>query len=228
MLAAGRNLSAEARLSGANLMTLPFRNGSFEAVFMFFGAIQHIPGRTRHRQAIAEMARVTQSNGRLILGLDNLAPALICYFYWLKERLTGQKQPASATQPATTTADATLWSRETRRVHPFIWHSRGLARSLRRRTWPGLVDLARRLSLFPGQAEPGDTRLAQFSLKTTPGRIYYHVYQANELIEDAHYAGWRLIAQHSGTELSEDRVCPPAIRQQDKQLFFAFRKREAS
>ncbi|MEW5960068.1 MAG: class I SAM-dependent methyltransferase [Chloroflexota bacterium] len=220
LLAAARRLSGQAHLAAADLLALPFAAEEFEATLMFFGAVQHIPGRDNRRRAMAEMARVTQRRGRLLVGLDNLAPALICYCYWFIEKLRGVK-PAGV-QATATPADATLWSRETRRVHPLLWHARGLARSLRWRTWPGLVDGVRRLDPRPGPAEPGDTWVAQFSLQATPGRIYYHVYGAEELVEDAAGAGWRLLAHHSGRELSEDRVYPPLIRRQDKQQFFAF------
>jgi hypothetical protein len=165
------------------------------------------------------MARVTQPGGRLVLGLDNLAPGLSCYFYWFKEKLFAVKTQIP-TPPST--ADATLWSREARRVNPLVWHTRGLARTLRWRTWPQWVDWARRI--IPTRAEPGDTRVAQFSLTTTPGLIYYHLYRAGELIEDAAGAGWRLLGHHSGTELNEDRVYPPAVRRADKQQFFAFER----
>ncbi|NJN97543.1 MAG: hypothetical protein HC875_27425 [Anaerolineales bacterium] len=147
-----------------------------------------------------------------------MAPALRCYVYWLQQKMVGTKQKSAHASEA----DATLWSRETRRVHPLVWHARGLARTLRWRTWPGVVDAVRRFT--PTGAEPGDTQVAQFSLQSTPGLIYYHVYQTDELIEDATSAGWRLLGQHSGTELNEDRVYPPAVRRADKQLFFAFEK----
>jgi demethylmenaquinone methyltransferase/2-methoxy-6-polyprenyl-1,4-benzoquinol methylase len=71
MLKAGRTLSPPARLGGANLLNLPFAGGSFEAGLMFFGALQHIRGQGNRQQALTEMARVTQSGGVLILGLDN-------------------------------------------------------------------------------------------------------------------------------------------------------------
>ncbi|MCB9105214.1 MAG: methyltransferase domain-containing protein [Anaerolineales bacterium] len=87
MLAGGRSLSHEAQLAGANLLNLPFVDASFDGVFMFFGALQHIPGRDHRRRALAEMARVTRPHGRLILGLDNVAPGLACYRYWLAQKL---------------------------------------------------------------------------------------------------------------------------------------------
>lgn len=223
MLAGGRALSTQNKLGAANLLTLPFADGSFEAVFMFFGALQHIPGRARRRQAIAEMARITRPGGRLILGLDNVAPALSCYFYWVGQRFRGQNE-ANGSRPAHSThaADSTLWSRETRATHPLVWHARGLLRTLRWRTWPGWVDLIR--PFYFSNAEPGDIQVAQFSVPATPGRIYYHLYQATELIDDAASAGWRLLGHHSGTELNEGRHYPELIRRQDKQQFFAFQK----
>jgi ubiquinone/menaquinone biosynthesis C-methylase UbiE len=224
MLAAGRTLSGLARLGGANLLNLPFANSSFQAVIMFFGPIQHIPERANRQQAMTEMGRMVSPGGRLIVGLDNLAPALRCYFYWLRERLRPTRR--SPTLPQTTSltaADSTLWSRRTRQVNPLIWHTRGLARSLRWRTWPGLIDLIRRANPFD-PAEPGDTAVAQFSLQTTPGRTYYHLYRADELIQDAGRGGWHLLGYHSGAELSEDRVYPAHIRNRDKQLFFGFEK----
>ena len=225
MLAGGRSLSAEARLSGANLLALPFIDGTFEAVFMFFGALQHLPGRDRRRQALAEMARVARPQGRLILGLDNVAPTLSCYVYWLIQKLSGLHTAGSRSgSQLPAGADSTLWSRQTRRIHPLAWHARGLLRTLRWRTWPGLVDLARQVSLFRNGSEPGDLYLAQFAVPPTPGRIYYHLYRAEALIEDATGAGWRLLGYHSGSELNEGRVYPAFIRGRDKQLFFAFDK----
>jgi hypothetical protein len=116
-----------------------------------------------------------------------------------------------------------LWSRTTRQIHPLIWRLRGLARTIRWRTWPGLVDLIRQSSLV-GQMEPGDCYVAQFSLRATAGRIFYHRYRADKLITEAARAGWFLLDYHSGSELSEGRRYPPGIRGQDKQLFFAFEK----
>jgi hypothetical protein len=224
MLAAGRDLSRLARLGGANLLNLPFADGSFQAVIMFFGPIQHIPGRANRQQAMAEMGRVASPGGRLVVGLDNLAPAWRCYVYWLRERLRPARRPAARPQPTNlTAADSTLWSRQTRRVNPLVWHTRGLARTLRWRSWPGLVDLIRRVNPLD-QTEQGDTTVAQFSLQATPGRIYYHLYRADELIQDAGQGGWRLLGYHSGSELSEGRVYPAHIRNLDKQLFFGFEK----
>ena len=220
MLAAGRALSDVARLGAANLLNLPFATGSFDAVIMFFGPIQHISGRANRQQALAEMGRVVSTGGRLIVGLDNLAPALRCYLYWLTQKLRPAARPP--VRPLTA-ADTTLLSRQTRRVNPLVWHARGLARTLRWRSWPGLVDLLRRGNPLD-QAELGDTAVAQFSLQATPGRIYYHLYRADELIQDAGQGGWRLLGYHGGSELNEGQVYPAYVRSQDKQLFFGFEK----
>lgn len=242
MLAAGRALAPEARLNGADLLNLPFENRAFKAVLMFFGALQHLPGRVNRRRALAEMARVTQPGGRLILGLDNVAPALLCYGYWLAQKLRRRNPdaprplnlpatngvPSVSDQPLahyhpTGQADLTLWDRQNRRIHPLIWHTRGLLRTLRWRTWPGLVDTARVLRPAPNGVEPGDTQVAQFAIPATSGYIYYHLYRVEELLEDAFKAGWRLLGYHSGSELAERRLYPDAIRKRDKQLLFAFR-----
>lgn len=219
MLQAGRLLATEARFGAANLLALPFAADSFGAVLMFFGALQHIQGQTQRRQALMEMARITQPAGRFIVGLDNLAPTLSCYGYWLIQKIRSSSHPSKS---APSHADATLWSRETRQVNPWVWHARGVARTLRWRTWPGFIDMTRRFK--PAGLEPGDAQVAQFSLNATPGKIFYHVYRATEFVKDATSAGWRLLGYHGGTELNEDRIYPPAIRNADKQLFFAFEK----
>lgn len=249
MLAAGRSLSHRMALAGANLLDLPLADESFDGLLMFFGALQHVPGRAARRRALAEMARLAQPGGRLILGLDNIAPGLICYAYWLARRLqpmldhkhprtrlnaaergsNPKKETESATvrnnpHPVSSTADTALWSRETRRINPLAWHGRGLIRTLRWRTWPGLVDVLR--SILPTGQEPGDVQVAQFALPATPGRIYYHLYRPAELIEEAENAGWRLLGFHSGAELNEGRVYPDRVRKLDKQLFFAFETRK--
>ena len=237
MLQAGRILSAEMQLSGANLLALPFADNTFTAAFMFFGALQHIPGRRNRRQALAGMARVVRPGGRLILGLDNLAPTLTCYAYWFKEKVlkgkdkarrvessAAHKHPADVPGPhavPSTTADTVLWGRNT---HPLLWHLRGVTRSLRWRTWPGWVDLARHLSRRSNGPKPGDMQVAQFSRPATPGRVYYHIYRTTELLADAASAGWLLLGYHAGSELTEMRIYPNFVRGQDKQLFFAFQK----
>lgn len=224
ILAAGRQLSASMRLGGANLLALPFADDSFGAISMFFGALQHIQGRDNRVRALTELARISRSRGRMLVGLDNLAPTLSCYAYWLAKKL--QPGKTSSTAPATnpsTAADMALWSRSMRQVHPVIWHLRGLVRTLRWRSWPGLIDLIRQSGLVR-QMEPGDIYVAQFSLQTTSGQIYYHRYRADEFTAEAARAGWLLLGYHSGSELSEDRLYPPVIRGQDKQLFFALEK----
>lgn len=221
MLQAGRALAPGIRLAGADILALPFAPGLFAGALMLFGALQHVPGRTRRRQALAELARITRPGGRLVVGLDNLAPTLACYTYWLSRRLFLFPRRTGPAQAATS-ADTTLWGREARRVYPLLWHARGLARTLRWRTWPGLVDLAR--WVVPGNTEPGDRQVAQFSLAATPGRIYYHVYRPAEFIDDATGAGWRLLGHYCAAELNEGRPYPTLARQGDKQQFFAFEK----
>lgn len=66
--------------------------------------------------------------------------------------------------------------------------------------------------------------MAQFAISPTPGRIYYHLYQPKESIEDAAKAGWHLLGHHSGSELDEGQEYPVFIRGLDKQQLFAFEK----
>ncbi len=235
MLHAGRELAADMRLGGANLLALPFADGHFAAALVFFGALQHLPGRHNRRQALAELARAVQPGGRLLLGLDNLAPALTCYGYWLGQRITNYQlsiinyqlritnhelnSPNSPNPPNSPPADSTLWQR---RGHPLLWHGRGLLRSLRWRSWPGLVDRVRRLAGQPDRV--GDVNVAQFSQPATPGKVYYHLYRPGELAADAAAAGWTLLGWHAGSELTGPKKYPESIRALDKQLFFAFQK----
>lgn len=222
MLQAGRALAPDMHLTGGDILALPFASGSFAGVLMLFGALQHVPGRTRRRQVLAGLARVSRPGSRLVVGLDNLAPALTCYIYWLGRRLRPVSNRRGAGSRPAASADALLWGREGRWSHPLLWHAAGLVRTLRWRTWPGLVDLVRRA--VPGSLEPGDTWVAQFSLAVTPGRIYYHVYRPAEFIDDAAGAGWRLLGHSCGAELNEGRLYPSLARQGDKQQFFAFEK----
>jgi hypothetical protein len=82
------------------------------------------------------------------------------------------------------------------------------------------VDLLRQARLLRG--EKGDAFINQVSLTPTPGRVYYHIYEYNNLVEDAAVGNLALVACHSGRELSENREYPPYIRQLDKQVFYAF------
>ena len=102
------------------------------------------------------------------------------------------------------------------------WHARGIARTLRWRTWNGLIDVGRRARLARGEA--GDTEIDQVSLTPTRGLVYYHIYRHAELVEDAAIGGFALVGYHSGRELSEGRSFVPRVRQLDKQVLYAFRR----
>jgi ubiquinone/menaquinone biosynthesis C-methylase UbiE len=218
MLRAGHRLAPDTSFGGANLLRLPFADNTFSAALMFFGALQHTPGQAGRREAFAALARVVAPGGRLVLGLDNLSPALSLYGYWAAQKVTGRRTIAAPAQNATN-ADQALWQR---RAHPVVWHLRGLLRSLRWRTWPGLVDIYRSLVLHSDGAQPGDIDVAQFSQPATPGNVYYHVYRPEIVIADALTAGWHLMGWHCGSELGEGTEYPVWARRLDKQLFFAF------
>ena len=120
-------------------------------------------------------------------------------------------------------ADEVLASNRTQ-TSALGWHARGMARSLRWRTWEGLRDRARRLRLARGEA--GDTQIEQVALLPTRGRVYYHLYAHGELSEDAHAAGLRLLGYYSARELAEGKSFGEMARRQDKQVMYAFEKSE--
>ena len=215
-----------------DIRTIPCAPNSYDVALIFIAALQHIPGRTARQQTFVEIGRILRPGGVLILALDNIAPALTCYAWWgWRKIINAGKSPSEKSDlnqkpiettvsvPADTAADKLLSSNK-QKVSPIGWHLRGLARTLRWRTWTGFIDLARHLSLIPG--EKGDTTIDQVSLNPTPGRVYYHIYEYNELVEDAAAGNLHLLACHSGRELSENREFPPSIRQLDKQVFYAF------
>ncbi len=120
-------------------------------------------------------------------------------------------------------ADELLASNRTR-TGALGWHARGMARSLRWRTWEGLRDRARLVRLLGG--ERGDTLIEQVSLLPTEGKVYYHLYVHDELVADARAAGLRLLGYHSARELAEDKIFGERARRLDKQVMYAFAKCE--
>ena len=243
MVASAQALHREAGLPTkfvqADLRAIPAREASYDIVLILIAALQHISGRAARRQAFAEMRRVLRPRGVLILALDNLAPALTCYAWWAWRKLgtalwlrnAGQgagERPAHFARGDSrggrgegTAADAMLEARRGQ-AGALAWHLRGLARTLRWRTWPGLLDGLRRLRLLPG--EPGDVEINQVSLTPTSGMVYYHLYRHAELIADAASSGFSLFGYHSGRELNEGQTFAPLVRQLDKQVLYAFQK----
>src|SRR5262249_10991942 len=148
MLDAAHDLFDEAHLPSrwaqADLRTLPFAPASYDLALIFIAAIQHIPKRTARQNALKEVARVLRPGGVLILALDNLAPALTCYVWWGWRKITSGGRPAVANHHAPADADAHLESRRNG-ASGLTWHARGLARTLRWRTWNGALDVGRSL-----------------------------------------------------------------------------------
>ncbi len=224
------------RLVQADLRAIPSAAASYDVALVFIAALQHIPGQGARRQVFAEVARVLRPHGVLLLALDNLAPALTCYGYWGWGRLASiaglrRSSPAAPStrqeaSPSTlpvqpTPADILLAARRTG-TQRLAWHLRGMARTLRWRTWTGLIDVGRRMRLTGGQV--GDTAIQQVSADSTPGLVYYHLYRHKELVADAATAGFELMGYHSGAELSEGQDFAPRARQLDKQVLYAFRR----
>ena len=215
------------RLAQADIRAIPCADARYDAALIFIAAIQHITGRSARQRALAEIARVLRSGGVLILALDNLAPALTCYAWWSWRRLTSAvRRSAPAATPAAGQVRAAAADRmlESRRdgASPWVWHARGIARTLRWRTWNGLIDIGRRARIVPG--EIGDTRINQVSLTPTPGSVYYHIYRHDELVEDAAAAGFELTGYHTGRELDGSQEFARRVRQLDKQVLYAFRR----
>ncbi len=147
------------------------------------------------------------------------------------QRAEGLQRPSQATaspptdrkrvREDTTSADKLL---EARRVGMSLlgWHLRGVARTLRWRTWTGWIDAGRKISLFAD--EIGDTEIYQVSSTSTTGKVYYHLYQHEELVTDAKVGGFELLGYHSGGELNAGKQFAPRARQLDKQVLYAFRR----
>ncbi len=230
MLVAGRELFAQEHLASSfvqgDLRSLPCASANFDLALIFIAALQHIPGQRHRRGALAEIARILRPGGVLLVALDNLAPALSCYAWWVWRRLlslaTGAT-PRQATTDATgsTPADEHLAANR-RHSGALAWHIKGVARTLRWRTWPGWLDAGRRLHLLGGQQ--GDLAIEQVSLAATPGRVYYHLYRHTELVADAVAGGFALLGYHSGRELDERRTFSTRTRQLDKQILYAFQR----
>ena len=212
----------ELRLVQADMRAIPCADAQHDVALVFIAAVQHVEGCEARRHAFVEIARVLRPGGVLILAIDNLAPALTCYAWWAWRKLTSISRPSRRMldwQPAS--ADRMLQSRRSG-MSALTWHARGVARTLRWRTWNGIVDLARKAHLLRGEA--GDTAIDQVSLMTTPGLVYYHIYRHAELVADVEAGGFALMGYHSGRELSEDQTFTPRVRQLDKQVLYGFRR----
>ncbi|MEP7198949.1 MAG: hypothetical protein ABI874_03945, partial [Chloroflexota bacterium] len=118
-------------------------------------------------------------------------------------------------------ADIVLTSNRSR-MSALTWHAHGLARSLRWRTWEGARDVGRAVRLLRGEA--GDTFIQQVSMPPTDGKVYYHLYRHDELVDDAQVAGLQLLGYYSGRELAEGKTFGETARRLDKQVLYAFRK----
>jgi SAM-dependent methyltransferase len=231
MVEAARTLALNHRLvpdfAQGDLRELPFRDGTFDVALVFIAALQHVPRRAQRQNAFRQMARILKEGGVLIIALDNVAPALACYASWSVQKvLNRQSRPATnqaAHHPPSAvshdSADEVLTSNRSR-MSALGWRARGLARTLRWRTWEGVRDAGRRIHMVGGEA--GDTVIEQVSMPPTRGRVYYHLYRHAELLADAHLAGLRLLGYHSGNELAEHKTFGEMARRLDKQVLYAF------
>ena len=217
------------KLIQGNMCQLPLVDNQYDLALILIAALQHVPTRKGRQQALTEIARVLKPEGVLILAIDNLAPALRCYFWWGWSKLIGRKlqvpqEDLGEWEQADSAADAKLAQRRNQ-YSALGWHLRGLARTLRRRTKQCWLDTARSFGL--SSTPIGDTIIRQVSLTVIRGSVYYHLYEHTELLEDAHSAGLSLLGYHSSNELSESKQFIPRIRQLDKQVLYAFRRVDA-
>ncbi|MDK1028231.1 MAG: class I SAM-dependent methyltransferase [Anaerolineae bacterium] len=229
-----RQQNIEAGLIQADMRDLPYSSQHYDLALIFIAALQHIPNRDERQHVFAEIARALKPEGVLLLALDNLAPALWCYWFWGWQKLIStiksykQKNKTSqfsalleGARKGSTQADLLL-SSQRGGMNSIAWHFRGVARTLRWRTWNHLIDLGRKLHLIRG--EVGDTKVNQVSLKATAGKIFYHIYQHDELVADARAAGLELLGFHSSEELRTTQEFPSYIRKREKQVMYAFRR----
>jgi SAM-dependent methyltransferase len=233
MVQAARELAAQKNVRGdfvqADLSQLSFANDYFDIALVFIAALQHVARRAARRYALCEIARILRKDGVLILALDNVAPALQCYASWALQKIRGQgtggrgqlQTDLQSPTPDPQTADAVLASNRSR-MNGLAWHARGLARTLRWRTWEGVRDAGRALRLVRG--EMGDTFIHQVSMPPTGGKVYYHLYRHDELVTDAEVAGLQLLGYHSAHELAEGKTFGKTARRLDKQVMYAFGK----
>ena len=210
-----------------DLRELPFRDGSFDIALVFIAALQHVQGRAQRQNAFWQMARILREGGVLLIALDNVAPALSCYASWAAQKVLNRKIRPAANEAVShrqsevshASADKVLTANRSR-MSAIGWRARGLARTLRWRTWEGVRDAGRRLHVVGG--ETGDTFIEQVSMPPTTGRVYYHLYRHAELLADAHVAGLRLLGYHSANELAEHKTFGRLARRLDKQVLYAF------
>jgi SAM-dependent methyltransferase len=218
----------------ADLGALPVAAGTYDIALIFIAALQHVARRALRQDALRQVASALRTGGVLILALDNIAPALECYIQWGADKLRsitsdGRRQavvespgsPRHLPSATTSPADAVLVSNQSR-MGRWMWHARGLIRTLRWRTWEGVRDAGRQLRIVNG--EPGDTQIYQVAMPPTAGAVYYHLYRHAELAADAKIAGLRLLGYHSGNELAQDRSFSETARRLDKQVMYAFGK----
>lgn len=232
MLAAAQMLGREAGNTVAWVRGdgrgLPFENDTFDVVLGLFAIIQHIPDAEGRVRYLSECARVLRPNGVLLLGLDNVAPAVLCYGFWAWRRLRraapfARLTASQSVPPAkvATHADETLWAPRTSGIRESLkWHARGLLRSMKWRTWGGVADALRSVGLVRG--EVGQRMVEQVSMPPTPGAIPYHIYSRNEIVAEAKQAGLQVRAYHSGTELADGTPEPDWARVRAKQVLYVF------
>lgn len=211
----------------ADATSLPFRDDSFDHVFMISQMLGHIPERGLRRRALTEAARVVRSGGAVLVSVYNryLKDYAVPYLLWSLTR----KRPRSATHE-TTTERAVVGARgdlsrlgRVGDVASAMWRSRVLrvlllARILRSHLLRGRKTHAR---------EPRDLYIHpheyRVSFSPEPGLAFYHLYTIREFLEDAQAAGLRVEAMRSIRELNANRSLPTVLRNVDFLHYYIMR-----
>lgn len=197
-----------------NILSLALPSHTFPTVLCLYATLQHIPTRAQRRQGLAEMARVLQTGGHLLIGIDNLAPATQLYGWWLQRKLRNQPR-----QPLTTSAPKSNGQGRGGAPPTIRDHLRGVYNSLRWRSWEAVRDLVR------GDERVGDTHIDRVSDRPTRGTIPFHIYRHTHLVEDCTVAGLQLVDYISEREARENQVFPEPMRQLEHQIVYLFQRK---
>jgi ubiquinone/menaquinone biosynthesis C-methylase UbiE len=206
-----------------NMTTLPFPDNHFDNIICLYASIQHLPTIQLRQQCFAEIARVMKPNGKLIIGIDNLAPALSIYFYWVWRKamtMLGQSKPQPIMNTASLTPPIHPSPSQPAPAYTIADHLKGVGRSIRWQTGQIWRDMRYRFGLAKG--EKGDVQIDRVASVSTKGNIWYHVYHDNGLLNEIHPFGFACLEHISEREVRQNQHYPNYARGWEHQLIYAF------